>query len=70
MLPGMSLYNLDGAGELVEPSMVVALDGWVDAGSAATVAAGAVVEGARVIATFDPDAIFDYRAQQTEARLR
>jgi len=64
MLPGMSLYSLDGAGELVEPSMVVALDGWVDAGSAATVAAGAVVEGARVIATFDPDAIFDYRARR------
>jgi proteasome assembly chaperone (PAC2) family protein len=60
----MVLYTLDGAGDLVEPSMVVALDGWVDAGSAATVAAATVAEGARVVATFDADAIFDYRARR------
>jgi len=44
--------------------MVVALDGWVDAGSAATVAAATVAEGARTVATFDADAIFDYRARR------
>jgi proteasome assembly chaperone (PAC2) family protein len=60
----VALFNLDGADDLVEPSMVVALDGWVDAGSAATVAASTLAEGAKVIATFDPDAIFDFRARR------
>jgi hypothetical protein len=52
------LPDLDG------PAVVVALDGWVDAGSAATAAAGALAEGGRVIATFDADSIFDYRARR------
>ena len=60
----MVLFTLDGGTELVEPSMVVALDGWVDAGSAATNAANAIAEGARIVATFDADAIFDYRARR------
>jgi proteasome assembly chaperone (PAC2) family protein len=60
----VALFTLDGPDDLVEPSMIVALDGWVDAGSAATVAAGTLAEGSRVIATFDADAIFDYRARR------
>jgi proteasome assembly chaperone (PAC2) family protein len=60
----MTLYTLVEAEELVLPSMIVALDGWVDAGSAATVAAATVAEGGRVVATFDADAIFDYRARR------
>ncbi len=44
--------------------MIVALDGWVDAGSAATVAATTLAEGSRIIATFDADAIYDYRARR------
>ena len=47
-------------------AVVVALDGWVDAGSAATAAAGALAEGGRVIATFDADSIFDYRYDDFE----
>jgi hypothetical protein len=50
--------------ELSEPAVVVALDGWVDAGSAATAAAATLAQGGRTIATFDPDAIFDYRARR------
>jgi proteasome assembly chaperone (PAC2) family protein len=50
--------------ELAEPTVVVALDGWVDAGSAATNAAGILAQGGRVVATFDSDAIFDYRARR------
>jgi hypothetical protein len=53
-----------GMPELKEPTMVVALDGWVDAGSAATNAAAALARGGRVIATFDADSIFDYRARR------
>jgi hypothetical protein len=50
--------------ELKEPAVVVALDGWVDAGSAATNAAATLAHGGRVIATFDADSIFDYRARR------
>jgi proteasome assembly chaperone (PAC2) family protein len=50
--------------ELTAPAVVVALDGWVDAGSAATNAAAILARGGRVVATFDADAIFDYRARR------
>ena len=61
----MSLYKLRRQlPELDAPAVVIALDGWVDAGSAATAAAGALAEGGRVIATFDADSIFDYRARR------
>jgi proteasome assembly chaperone (PAC2) family protein len=58
------LYQLTNREELVAPSMIVALDGWVDAGSAATTAAQTLAEGARLVATFDADAIFDFRARR------
>ncbi len=61
----MTLYRLRrNIPELVEPAVVVALDGWVDAGSAATEAATTLAGGGRVVATFDADAIFDYRARR------
>jgi proteasome assembly chaperone (PAC2) family protein len=60
----MPLYRIARHGELVAPSMIVALDGWVDAGSAATAAASTLAEGGKVVATFDADAIFDYRARR------
>jgi hypothetical protein len=62
---GVSLYRLRRhVPELATPAVVVALDGWVDAGSAATQAAATLAEGSRVIASFDADAIFDYRARR------
>jgi hypothetical protein len=62
---GVSLYRLRrNVPELATPAVVVALDGWVDAGSAATQAAATLAEGSRVIASFDADAIFDYRARR------
>jgi hypothetical protein len=61
----VSLYKLRRQlPDLDAPAVVIALDGWVDAGSAATAAAGALAEGGRVIATFDADSIFDYRARR------
>jgi len=60
----MALFTLDDPGPLDEPSLIVALDGWVDAGNAATTAAGLIAEGGRVIATFDADRLFDYRARR------
>ena len=61
----MTLYKLRRQlPELKEPAMVVALDRWVDAGSAATNAASILAHGGRVVATFDADSIFDYRARR------
>ncbi len=60
----MALYRLTREPALVAPAIVVAFDGWVDAGTAATTAAHRVAEGGEVIATFDADALFDYRARR------
>lgn len=60
----MALYRLDHPGQLIRPSLVVALDGWVDAGSAATTAAGLMAVDGRVVATFAADRLFDYRARR------
>jgi proteasome assembly chaperone (PAC2) family protein len=66
----VSLYRLRrGLPELIEPAVVVALDGWVDAGSAATNAAATLAQGGKVIASFDADAIFDYRARRPTLQI-
>ena len=60
----MSLYRLEEDPQLDSPVMVAALEGWVDAGSAGTTAAAQLAEGGTVVATFDADAIYDYRARR------
>ncbi len=60
----VSLYRLDDPGDLVAPTLVAAFDGWVDAGSAATTALGHLATDAPVVATFDADRLFDYRARR------
>jgi len=60
----MSTYRLEEAPELDAPVIVAALEGWVDAGSAGTVAASQLAENGSVVATFDADAIYDYRARR------
>lgn len=60
----MALYLLDDPGPLIRPAVLVALDGWVDAGSAATTAAALIATDGRAVATFDADRIFDYRARR------
>lgn len=50
---------------LAAPVLIAAFDSWVDAGSASTTAAAALLsEDATVVATFDPDQLFDYRARR------
>ncbi|MEX1177840.1 MAG: PAC2 family protein [Nitriliruptor sp.] len=46
-----------------DPVLVVALDGWTDAGSAGTTAAELLIDQFDVteLGAFDPDALFDYR---------
>jgi PAC2 family protein len=60
----VSLLRLDDPGDLVAPTLVAAFDGWVDAGSAATTALSQLADDAPVVATFDADRIFDYRARR------
>ena len=65
----MALYRLTETRELVAPVLVASFDGWVDAGSAATMAAEQIAEGGTVIATFDADELFDYRARRPTLQI-
>jgi PAC2 family len=66
----VALIRVTAPDDLREPSMLVALDGWVDAGSAATNAAERVADGGTVIAEFDTDVLFDYRARRPTLEIR
>ncbi len=64
MLDPAELYEVaPDAPQLEEPVLLVALDGFVDAGSAARLAVEALVEGReqRLVARFDVDQLLDYR---------
>jgi hypothetical protein len=61
----VSLVHLKNVRDLVAPTVVVALDAWVDAGAASTSAAKALADDAApVVATFDSDVLYDYRARR------
>ena len=60
----MALYRIESEPEFRAPVVVAALEGWVDAGAAGTEAAAQLAENGRTVATFDTDAIFDYRARR------
>ena len=60
----MSLIRLDDPGNLDRPLTVVALDSWVDAGSASTTAAELLADGGDVIGHFDGDSLIDYRSRR------
>jgi hypothetical protein len=64
------LYRLTEPVELTAPTMIVAFDTWVDAGGAATSAVAQVAVDSTVVATFDPDALFDYRARRPPLEIR
>jgi hypothetical protein len=61
---GVSFVRLTAGHELVAPTVVVAFDAWVDAGSASTAAADLLAGGGPSVADFDNDALFDYRARR------
>lgn len=46
------------------PVLVAAFDGWIDAGGASTTAAARLAEDGRIVATFDADRLYDYRARR------
>ena len=61
----MSVLRVKDLGDLVSPTVVVAFDAWVDAGSAATSALEAILDdSAPIVATFDADVLYDYRARR------
>ncbi|MHB8890785.1 MAG: proteasome assembly chaperone family protein [Candidatus Limnocylindrales bacterium] len=67
----MSLYRIEDAlPSLDGPIVIAAMDGWVDAGSAATSALAVLADGATPIATFDADALFDYRSRRPTLEIR
>ncbi len=60
----MSLYRLEDDPQLVAPILVAALEGWVDAGGAGTTAAQQLAADGTTVATFDADAIYDFRSRR------
>lgn len=49
---------------LVAPAIVAAFDGWVDAAGASTAAAERIADEGEILATFDPDMLYDYRSRR------
>ena len=64
----MELHRMsapDGlADELTAPVLIAAFDGWIDAAGAATTSANHLAAEGQLIATFDSDALNDYRARR------
>jgi hypothetical protein len=61
----MPTYELvDEPRDPIAPALIVSFQDWVDAGGAGTTAARHIAEGGDVIATFDTDALFDYRSHR------
>jgi len=67
-----ALYEIHSRPDLDAPVLVVALEGWIDAGLGAATAAQALVADLEpaVIATFDSDRLLDYRARRPVMHLR
>ncbi|MGH3585078.1 MAG: proteasome assembly chaperone family protein [Pseudonocardia sp.] len=72
MLDPAELYEVAAdAPQLDEPVLLVALDGFVDAGAAARLAVEALQEGreSRLVARFDVDQLVDYRSRRPPLRF-
>jgi hypothetical protein len=65
-------YELLTEPELVSPTLVVMLAGWIDAGGAAQAAMEALDAevGTEIVAVFDPDKFIDFRARRPTMHLR
>ena len=67
----MPLYRLDAPlPALNAPVVLAAFDGWVDAGTAATMAVGAVGSRGLTLASFDRDALYDYRSRRPTLEIK
>ncbi|HJR45054.1 MAG TPA: PAC2 family protein [Actinomycetota bacterium] len=50
--------------DVVAPALIVSFEDWVDAAAAGSTAARHIAEGGETVASFDPDAIYDYRSHR------
>ena len=66
----MALHRLTEPEGLVDPVVVAAFDGWVDAGSSATAATKLLAVSSRIVAEFDGDQLFDYRARRPTLEIQ
>lgn len=62
----MSLYEFHERPDLESPVLVLATEGWIDAGGAAALAAATLLDDAETtpVVTFDADALLDHRARR------
>src|SRR5881396_3548696 len=61
----MALYRLaETVDQLTAPAIVAAFDGWIDAAGASTAATALVGGEGETVATFDADALYDYRSRR------
>ena len=60
----MAIYEIQSDEPLAAPVLIQALSGWVDVGSAGTLAAARLAGDGELVATFDTDALFDYRSNR------
>lgn len=60
----MTIYEIESEESLVAPVLIQALSGWVDVGSAGTLAAARLAGDGQLVASFDTDALFDYRTNR------
>lgn len=67
----MTLYELHQRPDLDSPVLLVALEGWIDAGGAAARAVESVISQGDTtrVATFDADALLDFRARRPTLHL-
>ncbi|MGH8163192.1 MAG: PAC2 family protein, partial [Rhodanobacteraceae bacterium] len=66
-----SLYVVHSRPALDQPVLVMAPDGWIDAGLGGATALGTLVEGmdTEIVASFDTDMLLDHRARRPTARI-
>ena len=67
-----SLYELHEQPDLESPALVMALEGWIDAGLGANEAVSRITSATEpaTVATFDGDALLDYRARRPVMHLK
>lgn len=65
------LYEFLERPDLDSPLLILALEGWIDAGGAAARAAAAIVEGVETttVVSFDADTLLDHRSRRPTMRL-
>src|SRR5215207_9734875 len=71
MDPSSPLYEVLAQPQLDEPVLVMAPEGWIDAGGAGAAAVAALLASAQteVVATFQDDELIDYRARRPVSHI-